>query len=137
MSDSLVNLNLKNLLASATEFNGHFKRTLTEFKQYQFDRNNRENELNTQKCKLLNDIVHLVNIVGSSNQIRTLVTINNRLQEINNCRKSQRGVIHGLFTLTDKIRRQCRQVIYYSCYILLMFSFNFFVPVIFYSEISH
>ena len=136
MSDQLVNLNLKNLLASATELNGHVKKTLTEFKQYQLERNIRENELNTQKCKLLNDIVHLVNIVGSSNQIRTLVTINNRLQEINNCRKSQRGVIHGLLTLTDKIRRQCRQVIYYSCYILLMFSFNFFVPVIFYSEIS-
>ena len=122
MSDSLVNLNLKNLLASATELNGHVKKTLTEFKQYQLERNIRENELNTQKCKLLNDIVHLVNIVGSSNQIRTLVTINNRLQEINNCRKSQRGVIHGLLTLTDKIRRQCRQVIYYSCF-LLIFSF--------------
>ena len=122
MSDSLVNLNLKNLLASATELNGHVKKTLTEFKQYQLERNIRENELNTQKCKLLNDIVYLVNIVGSSNQIRTLVTINNRLQEINNCRKSQRGVIHGLLTLTDKIRRQCRQVIYYSCF-LLIFSF--------------
>ena len=92
MSDQLVNLNLKNLLASATELNGHVKKTLTEFKQYQLERNIRENELNTQKCKLLNDIVHLVNIVGSSNQIRTLVTINNRLQEINNCHKSQRGV---------------------------------------------